>query len=565
MTLRKARILWLTAALLFMAALIFFITRKKSLDSDELESLYASWLIAKGQLPYRDFYQIHTPLFYYFFAPIFLFYRTLEVISAARFVVFILLFLNGFLLFKISERLFNTKIGISSLFFYLTSLHILSKMTEIRPDVFVAIFSNLSLAFLLCTKRNIARAFFLAGTCCALAVLSRQSGMIFLIALIVFFILRIVSKNSSFWNNSIFLNERFNTKTLLFFLSGFLVVVTLFVLFLYANNAAEPFLKYSVNNDFLRNFLFLETESHRFSPFGSIKDSFSINPSIYVFVLISLFIFGRKPKDQRTGGSYIFVFILASVCFLALFLVLKPWPQEMILPSQYLSILAGFALVKIFENIYSIELRRGEKFFYLSAIVISISISLFTLPGNIKKFLKGKTFLDEYTKGFNKIISLTNKDDKCISLVFPCLFRPSAYFYRIGSSVLESVSSKRSIENMLVSDIMQGDIKIIVPSDDLNLIWGFVQVVKEHYIMHDSGFYVPGGIIDLAESEPKNLNILVPGWYQIESNIAEILLDGQRLVNKSVYLKSGRHTICSRNGTSIFRFSYDFQANRKTR
>ena len=37
---------------------------------DELEHLHATWCVAQGQLPYRDFFEHHTPLLYYLLAPI---------------------------------------------------------------------------------------------------------------------------------------------------------------------------------------------------------------------------------------------------------------------------------------------------------------------------------------------------------------------------------------------------------------------------------------------------------------------------------------------------------------
>lgn len=41
------------------------------LVDDEVEHLHAAWAIAQGQVPYRDFFQNHTPLLYYLLAPVF--------------------------------------------------------------------------------------------------------------------------------------------------------------------------------------------------------------------------------------------------------------------------------------------------------------------------------------------------------------------------------------------------------------------------------------------------------------------------------------------------------------
>ncbi|HWQ27408.1 MAG TPA: hypothetical protein VNN12_00100, partial [Dehalococcoidia bacterium] len=39
-------------------------------NPDELEHVHASWCIAKGMVPYRDFFEHHTPWLWYLLAPL---------------------------------------------------------------------------------------------------------------------------------------------------------------------------------------------------------------------------------------------------------------------------------------------------------------------------------------------------------------------------------------------------------------------------------------------------------------------------------------------------------------
>jgi len=41
----------------------------RGFNPDEFEHLHASWLVASGHLPYRDFFEHHTPGLYYLLAP----------------------------------------------------------------------------------------------------------------------------------------------------------------------------------------------------------------------------------------------------------------------------------------------------------------------------------------------------------------------------------------------------------------------------------------------------------------------------------------------------------------
>jgi hypothetical protein len=40
-------------------------------DSDEFEHSHAAWCVFKGMLPYKDFFEHHTPRYYYLLSPFF--------------------------------------------------------------------------------------------------------------------------------------------------------------------------------------------------------------------------------------------------------------------------------------------------------------------------------------------------------------------------------------------------------------------------------------------------------------------------------------------------------------
>jgi len=53
-------------------------------DSDEVEHLHVSWLVAQGLTPYRDFWQNHSPLFWYLLAPAVAAFQSASVLVFAR-------------------------------------------------------------------------------------------------------------------------------------------------------------------------------------------------------------------------------------------------------------------------------------------------------------------------------------------------------------------------------------------------------------------------------------------------------------------------------------------------
>src|SRR5687767_6528130 len=73
-TVDHARLLQIALAL----CLVWFafqavqLARLKSFSIDEFQYAHAAWLVADGQVPYRDFFEVHFPLVYQVLSPVFL-------------------------------------------------------------------------------------------------------------------------------------------------------------------------------------------------------------------------------------------------------------------------------------------------------------------------------------------------------------------------------------------------------------------------------------------------------------------------------------------------------------
>lgn len=558
MTSKKLKVLLLSAALALIAGLIFFISRNKFLDPDELETLYASWLIAKGQLVYRDFYQIHTPLAYYLFSPVFLFCKTLKVIAVGRGLVFALIFFNGFLLFDISRRLFSRKAAVASLFFYLTSWPVFYKMVEIRPDIFVAIFANLALIALFSGTGNPSGLFFLSGGLCGLAFLAKQSGAIFFLALMLFFILSLAANYLRPQNKAVFGSKKLNLKTFSGFILGFAAVLTVFFFFLRWNRIDGCFLDYSVKNDFLHKFLFLKIQAVHWLPGNFIRESFVFNPLIYIGAAVSVFVFLISPDRRGSPGAYSFVLFLTLACFASLFLILHPWAQEFILPVQYLAILAGAGSIRLLELIFPPELKTARRRVYAFVMSGCVIFGFWTFLEGVRA--ESRLSWKEPERSLEKALALTRENDKCISLRFPVLFRPSVYFYRVGTNLMESSSGRKTIESSLIADIDRGDIKAILWSYHLDKMPGLAARIKQSYIQREKDIFVPGAEFDLSSGPVKDIDILVQGWYWLSGTAGKGMIDGQELWENPVYLKRGRHQAGGFGPLEKIRLSYVFSA-----
>ena len=81
------------ASIVFFAVWYFFLSCSSYINSDEKEHLYASFLIAQGDVPYRDFFEHHHPLLWYLFSPVVMFLSNSEnILYAMRFFSYVVFY-----------------------------------------------------------------------------------------------------------------------------------------------------------------------------------------------------------------------------------------------------------------------------------------------------------------------------------------------------------------------------------------------------------------------------------------------------------------------------------------
>jgi hypothetical protein len=125
-------------------------------DPDELEHSHAAWSVFKGLLPYRDFFEHHTPWYYFGLSPFFRWFAVDQSFdSARRFLLFargVSLALTGLsaaLVFHIGRLGANRRVGLLAALFLVGQPVLLQKTLEIRPDVLALPFFLGGLWFLL--------------------------------------------------------------------------------------------------------------------------------------------------------------------------------------------------------------------------------------------------------------------------------------------------------------------------------------------------------------------------------------------------------------------------------
>jgi hypothetical protein len=133
---------------------------RRIFDPDELEHAHAAWCLFKGMLPYRDFFEHHTPWYYYMLRPFFRWFEVDTSFESARHflllgrgISFALTVLSVILVVRIGTLIADRRVGLLGGLLLVAQPLFLQKALEMRPDVLALLFF---LAGLWCLLRGMA-------------------------------------------------------------------------------------------------------------------------------------------------------------------------------------------------------------------------------------------------------------------------------------------------------------------------------------------------------------------------------------------------------------------------
>jgi 4-amino-4-deoxy-L-arabinose transferase-like glycosyltransferase len=114
----------------------------RALNVDEFEHAHATWAMSKGLVPYRDFFEHHTPWLYFAFAPVVGRFAAETDTHAAialwltlRVAMWLLLAASVTLVGELGRLWRDGTTGLLAAFLFASSIQVLDTLVEFRPDV----------------------------------------------------------------------------------------------------------------------------------------------------------------------------------------------------------------------------------------------------------------------------------------------------------------------------------------------------------------------------------------------------------------------------------------------
>ena len=355
--------LFLTAAILVLGvhSLRLWASTTRIFDPDEFEHLHVAWLIAKGFLPYRDFFEHHTPALYYLLAPCFAFVKAetgyshaYAAIVFARWLMWLLAGLVLVLTLWLGRCWRGWRVGLLAAVLLALTMIFIRKTTDVRPDVLALVFW---MGCLVCLVRAVqwpeprarrAKAlFFGSGLLLGLALMATQK-MLFAgpgLALVMAWYLFDRRARGTFG---------LRCRNALWQLGGLLVPVVLTLGYFALRGGLDEFVEY--------NLLLNMAWKHRFTPYIYILGLVLQNVAVVGFGLAGL---GRaccgmfRTAALRRGD---FVLAINTLALLAgLFIIPVPQRQYFLVFLPLLALFAATAIVGIVDFLEALRARGSTR------------------------------------------------------------------------------------------------------------------------------------------------------------------------------------------------------------
>jgi 4-amino-4-deoxy-L-arabinose transferase-like glycosyltransferase len=367
-----------TAHLIFRATLVLLILVAFTLrlpllnvyeiNEDDFQHLHSAYSIYQGMLPYRDFFDHHTPWLHFILQWIFLIWgQDIPTIFIAR--KLMLVFTGGLLYvtYRLGKEIHSTDAGlIGALFLSYTQIFFVKTM-DIRPDTPAV---ALWLLALLCVVKGIRRQrscwYAFGGLAMGSSIMFTQKSLFALAGLGVALLWSFVDPRGR-------IAFRRNVRMTGAFVAGLALPIVVTSLYFLANRALYEF----INCTFLMNFRW----EREVSPYGFIVYHARQNPFILAIQVGGLLLATLRLRRQFVLRGEFAPVLATYVLIVGLFLIPVPYPQYFLFFLPMLAIFAAILIMECADTLNKVALKwrcqdARQRWWLLPAAVYLVGTAL---------------------------------------------------------------------------------------------------------------------------------------------------------------------------------------------
>ena len=425
---------------------------ERYINPDEFEHIHAIRCVCHGMLPYRDFFEHHTPLLYFLLSPIYpLSGDNTSTIFLLR--IFMLIFAFGilYLTYTLSRLLYDSTVALYAVFFLSYETVFLDRTIEVRPDVPAVFFCIFAMIFLISAvgngKRDTERIKYsaLSGMMLAAAFLFTQKT--FFIAAGIFLSLLLLRLTKKHFH------------ILLWFgigLAGPVGIITLYFLF---NGAIDDFI--------YRNFLMNMSWQQIVPPERFLKIFFTKDTFFTIFGLAGLIIATLRSFKKKERSYTNLIPLFSTYCaILGIFIIPVPYTQYFLffipLMAMYCGVsLRGLTKYKIFHN------NKNP----LPALILLLCVVMLPLKHELDQFMASGYSNKKQLKEISFILKNTNAGDS----VFEGwrgvgAFRDHAYYYYFLHGEICHMLTDKELSTDIVEALQKKKPKFVIYDSNMRTL-----------------------------------------------------------------------------------------------
>lgn len=345
-------------------------------DPDEFQHLHGARLIYHGQLPYRDYFDHHTPFLHFIMSGLYpIFGEEIGILFVARALMMVFTAVILCLIYILTKILYKSDAGLFAVLFLSYVLMFQEKTIEIRPDLPAVAFWLASLIFMVKgIKKNsnsFAPLWFLySGLSVGIAIMFTQKTMFALAG-------QFIALVWLFFDPRLEFSKIRRLKLIGIFIGGVSIPIILTCIYFLVRGGLWQFIDY--------NFIMNSQWKHKFKPYDYIKRMITQNPFFPVMSLLGLFIatFWIHRRDEVNKGSFVPVFSTYALIG-GLFIMPVPYRQYYQLFLPLLAMYFGMILGKFIEiDLPSLLSRLNKRQIRLYKVFIVVFISELVIVGLI--------------------------------------------------------------------------------------------------------------------------------------------------------------------------------------
>ncbi len=508
---------WLGVALLiFLTVFRWRSISRFRIDSDEPQHLHVVWGWTRGLLPYRDFFDNHTPLFHIFYAPVLsLLGERADILVAMRIAELPLFALTLWCVYALGRRVYDARTGWWAMLltaceatFFFTSL-------EFRADVLWALLWMLTLLVLLSADKSGTRVFLaglLLGATLGTSIKTALLIASFCLASVIWVVLQKLARSPIEWRKIL--------SQFALLVSGSVVIPLALAGYFYLRGGLKE-MAYCL---FHHN-----TRSAASVP--ALDPTMLVFPGLLAAAILVVWFFHRGKNGIAFRSAFL---VLGTAIYGGLLVsfwsLLTPLTNQDFLPfTPMLMLVLAPGLLWLTDRCprWLQPLLWLAVFTGLLVPLLRDPIDNTPNPGRYERFLA-------------IVLKLTEPDDYVMDAKGEAIFRRRPYYY-----CLETQTRRKLIAGDLPDDIPERLIATRTPVTRTNRLPDRAEAfVEKHYLRIGSGTSVLGQYLTASDSNSAHYSfeVGVPERYVIVGKDGPVTgtLDGQPFTN-AMELASGSH------------------------